>query len=313
MKNSGYNYPDRILKSDEGVSVAAFYSLHYTHSTEGTWRQRIQAGQVLLNGRPASPDEILTRGDRLIYHRLPWEEPDAPKDFETLFEDDDVLVLAKPSGLPVLPGGFFLENTLLYLARKRYGPGCSPLHRLGRGTSGAILFTRNARAARLLTIAMKERRILKVYLALASGTAMPDTFTVDVPIGPVPYRRPATVHAYRPDGRPSISHVRVVRRLPDENATILEVTIPTGRPHQIRIHLSYAGFPLVGDPLYQIGGIPRIGGIDDEDAATPGETGYFLHSWKIRFPHPIRGEDVEVVCPPPPSPAWSRLEFGTSP
>ena len=299
MKNKGYDYPDRISASDEGVAVAVFYAVHYSHSTENIWRQRIQSGQVLLNGRPALPDEFLTRGDRLTYHRLPWDEPEAPTDFGTLFEDGDVLVLAKPSGLPVLPGGMFLENTLLYLVRKRHGPGCSPLHRLGRGTSGAILFTRNARTARLLTVAMKERRILKVYLALASGTAMPDTFTVDAPIGPVPYRRPVTVHAYRPDGRPSISHVRVIRRLPEDNATLLEVTIPTGRPHQIRIHLSYAGFPLVGDPLYQSGGIPRAFAIDDEWAATPGETGYLLHSWKIRFPHPARGEDVEVVCPPP--------------
>jgi 23S rRNA pseudouridine1911/1915/1917 synthase len=313
MKNKGYSYPDRIRASDEGLSVADFYSRHYTHSTEATWRQRIQAGQVLLNGRPASPDDTLTRGDRLSYHRLPWEEPDAPRDFETLFEDGDVLILSKPSGLPVLPGGFFLENTLLYLVRQRYGAECSPLHRLGRGTSGAILFTRNARAARLLTVAMKERRILKMYLALASGTAMPDAFTVDAPIGPVPYRSPATVHAYRPDGRPSVSHVRVIRRFSEENATLLEVTIPTGRPHQIRIHLSYAGFPLVGDPLYQSGGIPRSGGEDDEHTALPGQTGYLLHSWKIRFPHPARGEDVEVVCPPPSSPAWRRLTSEGSP
>ncbi|MDP2914990.1 MAG: RluA family pseudouridine synthase [Candidatus Aminicenantes bacterium] len=301
MKNRGYSYSDRILQPDAGVSVTDFYSRHYPHSTEETWRLRIQEGQVLLNGRPPSPDDTLTRGDRLIYHRLPWEEPEAPTDFETLFEDGDVLVLAKPSGLPVLPGGLFLENTLLYLARQRYGAGCSPLHRLGRGTSGAILFTRNGRAARSLAAAMVERRILKVYLALASGTAMPDTFTVDAPIGPVPYRRPANVHAYRPDGRSSISHVRVIRRLPDENATLLEVTIPTGRPHQIRIHLSYAGCPLVGDPLYQSGGIPRAGSYDEEFAARPGDIGYFLHSWKIRFPHPERGENVVVVCPPPPN------------
>jgi len=299
MKNSGYIYPDRVLEPDEGVSVAAFYARHYPHSTEETWRQRIRAGQVLLNGRPSLPDHPLTRDDRLSYHRLPWEEPEAPRNFETLFEDGDVLVLAKPSGLPVLPGGMFLENTLLNLARHRYGAACSPLHRLGRGTSGAILFTRNARTARLLAAAMYERRIRKVYLALASGTAMPDMFTVDAPIGPVPYRRTTSLHAYRPGGRPSISHVRVIRRLPDENATLLEVTIPTGRPHQIRIHLSHAGFPLVGEPLYRSGGLPRADGEDDEHAALPGETGYFLHSWKIRFPHAARGEDVEVVCPPP--------------
>ena len=301
MKNSGYTYPDRIPAQDKGVPVAAFYARHYPHSTEEIWRERIRAGQVLLNGRPASPDEPLARGDRLSYHRLPWEEPEVRTDFGTLYEDGDVLALAKPSGLPVLPGGMFLENTLLYLSRRRYGAGCSPVHRLGRGTSGAILFSRNARAAGFLAEAMRSRRILKVYLALASGTSMPDAFTVDAPIGPVLHRRPATVHAYHPGGRPSESHVRVVHRYPERNATLLEVTIPTGRPHQIRIHLSYAGFPLAGDPLYLPGGIPRPDGEDDAPAATPGAAGYLLHSWKIRFPHPSNGEEVEVIAPPPPA------------
>lgn len=300
MKNSGYSYPDRVLKSDEDLSVAAFYALHYTHSTRETWQQRIHMGQVLLNGRPTSSDDTLTRGDRLIYNRPPWEEPDVPRNIMTLFEDANVLVLAKPSGLPVLPGGGFLENTLLHLVRQRYDVACSPLHRLGRATSGAILFTRNARTAYFLRMAMDERRIRKVYLALASGTAMPDAFSVDAPIGPVPYLPLTTIHAYCPHGRPSMSHVRVIRRLPHENATLLEVTIPTGRPHQIRIHLSHAGFPLVGDPLYPSGGIPLDGSEDGECAALPGDSGYFLHSWKIRFPHPERGGNVEVLCPPPP-------------
>jgi 23S rRNA pseudouridine1911/1915/1917 synthase len=299
MLNKGYDYPDRIAASDAGVSVAAFYTRHYRHSTGEEWQKKIERGEVLLNGQPASSDEILSPGDLLIYHRPPWDEPDAPTEFAALFEDDDVLVLAKPSGLPVLPGGFFLENTLLYRVRERHGASCSPLHRLGRGTSGAILFTRNARAARSLARAMFERRILKVYLALASGTSMPDSFTMDAPIGPVPHRLPATVNAYCPGGRPSISHIRVFRRFPESHAALVEVTIPTGRPHQIRIHLSYAGFPLVGDPLYQAGGLPRAEGIDDEWSATPGATGYLLHSWKIRFPHPSSGEDVEVIGPPP--------------
>ena len=299
MKNSGCVYPNSMTSADEGVTVTSFYANCYPHSTEEEWRRRIETGQVLLNGLPAFPDDLLTRGDSLLYHRLPWEEPDAPTDFATLFEDDDVLVLSKPSGLPVLPGGFFLENTLLRLVRERYGRTCSPLHRLGRGTSGAILFIRNVLAARSLTLAMFERRILKVYLALASGTGMPDAFTVDAPIGPVPHTLPLTVNAYRPDGRPSISYIRVIRRFPDHNTALLEVTIPTGRPHQIRIHLSYAGYPLVGDPLYRPGGIPRAEGVEDEWTTTPGATGYLLHSWKIRFPHPAKGEEVEVVSPPP--------------
>ena len=146
---------------------------------------------------------------------------------------------------------------------------------------------------------MFERRILKVYLALASGTGMPEAFTVDAPIGPVRHALPATVNAYSPDGRPSTSHVRVVRRSPDKNEALVEVTIPTGRPHQIRIHLAFAGYPLVGDPLYQKGGMPRADGVEDEWTTTPGATGYLLHSLKIRFPHPTKGVDVEVVSPPP--------------
>jgi len=299
MKNNGYDYPDRITASDSALPVLAFYSRHYRHSTEAEWADKIKLGQVTLDGRHVSPDPVLARGDLLVYHRPPWDEPDAPTDFGTLFEDEDVLVLAKPSGLPVLPGGFFLETTLLRLVRRRFGPAASPLHRLGRGTSGAILFTRNPRSARSLAKAMFERRILKVYLALVSGTSMPDAFTVDAPIGPVPHRLPATVNAFRPGGRPSTSHVRVLRRYPGRNASLVEVTIPTGRPHQIRIHLSYAGYPLVGDPLYQAGGLPRDEGVDDEWTTTPGATGYLLHSWKIGFPHPVSGRNVEVVCPPP--------------
>lgn len=300
MINSGYVYSDRVLKLDAGVSVLAFYSRRFPHSSEDLWRRRIEAGQIFLNGRPPAPEDRLTCGDGLAYHRPPWKEPDVPRDFRILFENADVFVLNKPSGLPVLPGGGFLENTLLHLARRCVDPGCSPLHRLGRGTSGAVLFTRNARAARFLGLAMAERRIRKVYLALASGTEIPDAFTVDAPIGPVPYRSLTTIHAYSPSGRPSLSHVRVIRRLPRENATVLEVTIHTGRPHQIRIHLSRAGFPLVGDPLYQSGGIPRPDGRDDERTPLPGDLGYLLHSWKIRFPSPDGGEDAEVVCPPPP-------------
>jgi 23S rRNA pseudouridine1911/1915/1917 synthase len=299
MKNRGYHYPDRASPDDEGLAVLAFYASRYPHSTEAEWRLKIEAGDILRNGLPAGPDDILRRGDVLVYYRRPWEEPEAPTDFATLHEDGDVLVLAKPSGLPVLPGGFFLETTLLHLVRLRHGAGCSPLHRLGRGTSGAILFTRNRAAARFLAKAMFERRILKVYLALASGTSMPDAFTVDAPIGPVPHILPATVNAYRPDGRPSTSHVRVVRRFPEQNDALVEVTIPTGRPHQIRIHLAFAGWPLTGDPLYRAGGVPRADGVEDEWATTPGATGYLLHSWKIRFPHPTRGGEVEVVSPPP--------------
>ncbi len=296
--NRGFEYSDRIVPADEGVFLSDFYARRYPHSTDAEWREHILSGRVTRNGRPARPNDILKRGDVLVYSRPPWEEPDAPLDFAVLHEDCDLVVLNKPSGLPVLPGGNFLEHTLLHLARRRFGPECSPLHRLGRGTSGAILFTLNERAARFLTRAMVERRITKVYLAKASGLVSPDSFTIDAPIGPVPVGQGGTINAYSPTGRAAVSHVRLIRRLIDEEASILEVTIPTGRPHQIRIHLAYAGHPLVGDPLYASGGLP--GPVSEvEKAARPGDGGYLLHSWKIRFPHPDGTGEIEVVAPPP--------------
>jgi 23S rRNA pseudouridine1911/1915/1917 synthase len=297
--NNGCSYVDRIAPQDEGLAVAEFYARRYPHSSRETWLEHLASGRVSRNGRTASAEEKLVRGDVLVYHRPPWNEPPAPLDYEILFEDDDVLVLDKPSGLPVLPGGNFLESTLLHLVRRRFGTECSPLHRLGRGTSGAILFTRNEQAARFLTKAMVERRIRKVYLALASGTAMPDAFTIGAPIGPVPDGKGGTVNAYSPAGRTAISHVRVVRRLPDGSSSILEVTIPTGRPHQIRIHLAYAGFPLVGDPLYGPGGTPLPIPAAYESAARPGDCGYLLHSWKLCFPHPDGSGEREILAPPP--------------
>jgi 23S rRNA pseudouridine1911/1915/1917 synthase len=299
--NQGFDYADRIGRADEGVLLPDFYARRYTHSSPAEWREHILTGRVARNGRPARPDDILKRGDILIYSRPPWEEPEAPLDFSVLHEDNDVAVLDKPSGLPVLPGGNFLEHTLLRLARRRFGPACSPLHRLGRGTSGAIVFTKNESAARVLTRAMAERRILKVYLALASGVSMPEAFTVDVPIGPVPDGKGGTVNAFSPQGRLALSRARVIRRYPESAASLLEVTIPTGRPHQIRIHMAYAGHPLVGDPLYGPGGIPRPRPADAGSSARPGDCGYLLHSWKIRFPHPDGSGEREVVAPPPPA------------
>jgi len=298
--NNGYSYTDRISSADQGRSVEDFYVSRYPHFSRQEWRERIRDGQISINGRPDAGEETLSAGDILTYRRPPWEEPDVPNDFAVLYEDRSVLVLDKPSGLPVLPGGNFLEHTLLHLVRIRYGKECSPLHRLGRGTSGAILFARNEKSARLLSKAMAERRIRKVYLALASGIVTPDAFAIDAPIGPIPYGPLKTIHAFHPEGRPSESRIRVLERREAENATLLEVTIPTGRPHQIRIHLSHAGHPLVGDPLYTIGGLPRPISDASENPALPGDLGYHLHSWKIRFVHPDTGREMEIVSPPPP-------------
>ncbi len=299
--NRGWTYTDRIDARSEGETVLDFYARRYPHSSAETWAERVAQGIVRLNDGPTFPDTVLSRGQRLAYHRAPWREPDVPGPFAVLHEDRHVLAVAKPSGLPVLPGGNRLENTLLAFVRTRYDdhPPPAPVHRIGRATSGIVLFARSTEAGRSLSEDLNSGRIEKVYRALACGTDMPDRFDVQTPIGHVPYPRIGTLHAASPDGRPSHSVCRVLHRDPDNDRTLLSVRILTGRPHQIRIHLAAAGHPLVGDPLYGVGGLP-LHPPSDGRLPLPGECGYHLHAHRVRFTHPDTGKAVEIVCRPPP-------------
>jgi len=295
--NHGWTYTDRVPPEADGQTVLRFYASRYRHSSECEWRRRIEDGAVRLDGRRTAPDAALSAGGELTYHRSAWEEPDVPRCFAVLHRDAHVLAVAKPSGLPVLPGGNHLDNTLLACVRDHY-PGADPVHRLGRGTSGIVLFARTSAAARGLSRDLDSRGVTKVYRALVAGTDMADTFRVDHPIGRVPYPDIGTLFAAAADGRPSRSDCRVLHRFPEPNHTLVEVLIHTGRPHQIRIHLAAAGHPLVGDPLYAAGGVPRLPEGDGR-LPLPGDCGYFLHAHRVVFTHPESVDRVSVTCQPP--------------
>ncbi len=289
--NRGFDYEERIDPHGEGRTLLEHLVSRYRHSDARVWGERILEGSVLVDGAAASPDAVLRRGQVVVWRRPGWEEPETPTSFELLLDDRDVLAVAKPAGLPTLPGGGFLEHTLLAQVRA-IDPGASPLHRLGRWTSGVVLFARNPEAAAGLARQFAERAIVKRYRALASGHPERDTFTIDGPIGPVPHLLLGTVHAASPLGRPSRTRVAVVERRVD--SCLCAVWIDTGRPHQIRIHLAAAGHPLVGDPLYPPGGVPS-----PDTRAVPGDPGYLLHAAEIGFRHPRTGEWSTVGCLPP--------------
>lgn len=299
MLNSGYTYFDRVDAASSGTAAIDYYLQRYAHSSAEEWRAHFRAGRIRRGDDALTEHAILHAGDELAYHRPPWDEEAVPTDIPLLSEGEGWMVFAKPSGLPVLPGGGFLENTMLHLLRRRHGADIAPVHRLGRGTSGAVLCSTTADAARALSRAMRERRIEKTYLALVQGLPRDDEFTVHAPIGRVPHPVLDGLYAAAAGGKPSVSHCRVLCRDAEGDVSLLEVRIPTGRPHQIRIHCAAAGHPLAGDPLYAAGGLPFTG--SDGHVAVPGDGGYLLHAWKIRFPDPAgRGEHV-VTAPPPAS------------
>jgi len=290
--NEGFVYREQVGPAQAGRSVLDHLAKRHRHSDEATWRRRIDAGEVTLDGRPAVAGESLRAGQWLSWSRPPWDEPRVPLSFAVLHLDDHLLAVAKPRGLPSVPAGGFLTHTLLHRVRSRW-PEATPLHRLGRGTSGLVLFARTPEARRQLAADWREGRVEKIYLALVTGTPDRDELTLTVPIGPAPHPRLGRVHAASPSGRPSTTHVRVLARFADR--AIVEARIPTGRPHQIRIHLAAAGHPLVGDPLYVAGGGPA------PQPALPGAGGYWLHAHRLAFRHPAGGRTIVLECSPPPA------------
>jgi 23S rRNA pseudouridine1911/1915/1917 synthase len=289
--NAGYSYREQVGPDGAGRTVLAHLARRHRHSSEAAWRARIARGEVRLDDAPAEPTVVLRRGQSLVWHRPPWEEPPAPVSFGLLHRDDHLLAVAKPRGLPTLPNGGFLTHTLLHVVRRRW-PEATPVHRLGRGTSGVVLLARSSAARRALPAAWREGRVERVYRGLVSGVPTWPELSIDIPIGLVPHPRLGHVHAARADGRRAVTHVRVLRVVP--RGAVVEASIATGRPHQIRIHLAAAGHPLVGDLLYAAGGLPGL------RPALPGDGGYWLHAHRLRLLHPVTATPLDLECAPPP-------------
>lgn len=281
------------------MTVLDYYTQRYRHSNRAAWQSRIQAGQIWLDEVETTAETRLSAGQWLTYRRPPWHEPVVPLAFDVLYEDVDLMIVAKPSGLPVLPGGGFLEHTLLWQLQQRYPQETpTPIHRLGRGTSGLMLLARSPQSRAYLSQQLRNRQTQKIYRALSQGTSMPNRFTITEPIGKQPHPTLGYIYAAHPQGAFAQSDCLVLCR--DAEAALLEVTILTGRPHQIRIHLAAAGYPLVGDPLYAIGGIPIMNhAVESDKLPVPGDCGYHLHAWQLSFTHP-NGQPMTFICPPPP-------------
>ncbi len=303
--NRGWIYRERVKPADAGKTILEYYSQKYTHSSRQEWQARIESQQILLNKQPADAATFLRAKDELAYHRQPWKEPEVPLQFDVLYEDRDLLVVNKPSGLPVMPGGGFLEHTLLWQLKKQYVDDTPvPIHRLGRGTSGLMLLARSQLAKSQLTRQMRDStikqdksQISKVYRVLISGKAIADYFCIIQPIGKIPHPVLGYIYGATPQGKYARSECRVVRR--DRNCTLLEVEIFTGRPHQIRIHLASVGYSLLGDPLYIAGGTYAEIEPDRQQIPVPGDCGYYLHAYRLSFSHPRSLLPMNFLCPIP--------------
>ena len=261
----------------------------------------ITDGRLTSKGHTVRANTIVTAGTELV---LDVPEPvaldmapahDIPLDI--VYEDDDLLIVDKPSGLVVHPSpghhdGDTLVNALLARAGgSEYGgiagvarPGI--VHRLDRDTSGLLMVAKHDAAQHSLMAQLKARRVRKTYLALVQGSVAAAVGRIEAPIGRDPKHR--TKMAVVPDGRPSTTGYRVRERFPDW--TLLELDLITGRTHQIRVHLDAIGHPVAGDPIYGTGTSRR---------GPAGLDRLFLHAWRLELAAPGDGHLIRATAPLP--------------
>lgn len=257
-------------------------------------RRWIMDGRVLVDGRKIKSTRYVQPGQRVTVAPPPLKPHEAePQDLPLpiRYQDDDLIVVAKPAGMATHPGPGWWKgscvNALLYAIRDWPGIGgvAGPgiVHRLDRDTSGLLIFAKSQRAHQPLLEACKTRQVRREYLAWVEGR-LEGTGAIDLPLGRDEVETEKVV--VREDGKRAVTHWEAIAHAPDR--TKLRVILETGRNHQIRAHMAAIGHPIVGDSLY----------------GTPGPV-MALHAWKLAVRHPITGEALAFTEPPPD--AWKAL------
>lgn len=251
----------------------------------------IKDGNVLVNGQSVNVSYKVKIGDVIEYSLDLNEDTDiTPEDIpiDIVYEDDDLLVINKASGMVVHPApGHYtgtLVNALLYRFNLNSGEANRPgiVHRLDKDTSGLMLVAKNEFIHEKLSEMIGKKDVERKYLAIVDGLIKHDTGTIDAPIGRDTNNR-QKMAVTDVNGKDSITHFKVLERF--DNNTFIGCILETGRTHQIRVHMNYIGYPINNDPLYGRG------------KAT--EFGQMLHSYSIKFNHPRTGKELSFRVDPP--------------
>ena len=308
----------QVADEHSGKRLDQFLASHLPDLSRARVQELIALQKVLVDGKPAKPSRRL-RGGETIEILAPAPRPPLRATAEEIpldivYQDDDLAVVNKPAGMMVHAGAGSTEDarnrgTLVNALLHRFGalsgvggelrPGI--VHRLDRNTSGLIVVAKHDRAHRKLGEQFARREVHKIYIALVHGRLQQDQGTIQSAISRDRLRR-TRMTTRRAGGREAVSHYQVRERIdsPYCKFTLLEVKIETGRTHQIRVHLSSLGHPVVGDTLY---GAPReIQPRERTKQALPGLAlpRNFLHAAAIEFKQPLTGKQLTLERPLPP-------------
>lgn len=292
---SKYNFI--VDENDEGIRLDQYLSGLFAEVSRSKIQDLIKSGEVSVNGSSKKPAYSLKSDDKI---ELEIKEVEKivifPQDInlDIIYEDENMLVVNKPSGMLTHPTSTEHENTLVNAILYKYGNNLSDingdlrrgiLHRLDRNTSGLLMIAKNNESHEYLAQQFKERTNSKKYLAVVKGVVNDDSGILNFPIGRHPKQpHKMTVLPAEKGGKPSLTEFKVLKRF--KGATYLELNLKTGRTHQIRVHLSHINHPIVNDTLYGGTGLK----VKTQEQV--------LQSYKLSFSKPFTGDKVELEIEP---------------
>jgi 23S rRNA pseudouridine1911/1915/1917 synthase len=283
-----------IDENDENKRLDSYLSEITPDFSRSKIQNFIKSGNIKINNTEKKPSYILKEGDKIDFEISEAKDLSIhPQDIklDIIYEDENMLIVNKPSGMLTHPTTIEKEDTLVNALLHLYGKNLSDingefrrgiLHRLDRNTSGLLMIAKNNKAHEFLAEQIKEHKILKKYRAIVKGVIKENEFEISEPIG----RNPNQPHKMmvREDGKPSKTLVKVLERFKD--ATFVELTLITGRTHQIRVHMKHINHPVYNDTLYGAG----IGKVKTQEQV--------LQSFYLRFTKPFGDEIIELEIEP---------------
>ena len=284
-----------VKNEDKGKRLDRYVTEQNAEITRTAVQRLIDEKNILVNGKEQKASYKVNEND-VVEVEIPEPKKIEIKaeniPIEVIYEDSDIVVVNKPKGMVVHPGNGNLDGTLVNAIMAKCEGSLSGIggeirpgivHRIDKDTSGLLIVAKNDKAHVNLSEQIKAHKVKKTYIALVRGVVRENEATIDMPIGRSKTDRKKM--AVCKDGKNAVTHIKVLKRW--EHYTLLQVNIETGRTHQIRVHLSYIGYPIIGDYTYSNG------------KNEFGVVGQCLHAQKLEFKHPTTNKIMELEAPLP--------------
>lgn len=236
-----------VKPADEGQTLLDYFCMRFPFIPRCTWLERFQQGRVHSLGKSLLPESFV-KSQQVIHHHAPKViEPSVPDEVKIIEETENWMAVYKPAPMPMHQGGRYYKNTLVYILSEMGYPEAKTVHRLDAVTSGLVLLARNRATALEMTRLFAENRVRKYYRAVVAGEFPEEPFEVTAPVR----RKNGFVFECGPhlqNAKPAATNFALEKR--GDGFSLVRCMPVTGRTHQIRLHLQYAGFPIVDDPIY---------------------------------------------------------------